>query len=222
MSTCCKAVIFDLDGTLLDTLADLADSMNYTLKKYGFPEKELIHHRNAIGNGIRNYAEKVLPKDKVSDELLDRFVPDAAQQYRNNSMVKTVVFDGIFELLDFLTEENIAMNILSNKRDAFVKELTEHYFSDYNFICINGELPNIAKKPHPDAALNIAKSCNIKPEEILFIGDSFYDIQTGKNAKMKTIAVTWGFQDENVLSKESPDFMAHTPEDIIEYIKSLY
>ena len=220
MNTCCKAVIFDLDGTLLDTIADLADSMNYTLEQFNMPTHELPHHIKSIGNGLKKYAERSVTKENNNDEFLDKFVSMLARRYRENSMVKTVPFDGIFELLKFLEDENIIINILSNKRDEFVKELVAHYFPDLKFKCANGELPKVPRKPDPSAALNIAKECNIAPEEILFIGDSIYDIQTGKNAKMKTIAVTWGYQPQDMLLKENPDFLANKPEDIVNYIKS--
>ena len=189
MNTCCKAVIFDLDGTILDTLHDLADAMNITLEKFGFPKRELSHHRKAIGNGLRLYAKRCIPEDKVSDELLDEFVPVAAEDY--------------------------------NKRNEFVNTLAAHYFPDYSFDCVYGELPGIAKKPDPAAALKIATDCNIAPEDIVFIGDSIYDVIAGKNAGMKTIAVTWGNQDRVILESENPDFIADTAEEIIEYIKTL-
>jgi len=221
MNTCCKAVIFDLDGTLLNTIDDLANSMNYTLQKFGFPKKEVSFHASAVGNGLRIYSERCIPKDKVSDTLLDEFVPVVASHYRNNSTVKTVLYDGISDLLDFLKENNILINILSNKRDDFVKELAVHYFPKYNFACANGELLNIAKKPDPEAALKIAEHCNVSPQECIFIGDSTYDILTGKNAGMMTIGVAWGYQSEDMLMEHNPDFLAHSPQDIIEYMKRI-
>lgn len=221
MNTCCKAVIFDLDGTLLNTIGDLAESMNYALKKSGFCERELNHHSWAIGNGLRKYIERCLPDGAVSDNTLDRISVDFSEHYNSHCCVKTAPYDGIIELLAFLNESNILVNILSNKRDEFVKELALHYFDDYEFVCVNGELPDVAKKPDPEAALLIAKKCNISPRDILFIGDSVYDIQTGKNSGMKTLAVTWGYQPEDKLIAEKPDFLAHTPKDIIKYIKQL-
>ncbi len=218
MNTCCKAVIFDLDGTLLDTIGDLAESMNYALKSLGFAECELSHHSWAIGNGLRKYAERCLPQDSVTDAILDEVCAVFSQHYNTHSSIKTVPYDGINRLLEFLNKNNILVNILSNKRDGFVKELTLHYFGNFNFVCVNGELPNVAKKPNPEAALLIAEKCNIAPADILFIGDSVYDIQTGKNAGMKTIAVTWGYQPEDSLVAENPDFIAHSPMDIIDYI----
>lgn len=221
MNTCCKAVIFDLDGTLLDTIGDLSASMNHTLKVSGFPERVPSHHSWAIGNGLRKYIERCLPQDAVCDELLDKMSVIFSEHYNTHSSVKTVPYDGICELLSFLNKNNIIVNILSNKRDGFVKELALHYFSDYDFVCVNGELPNIARKPDPEAALLIAENCNIDPSNILFIGDSIYDVQTGKNAGMKTLAVTWGYQPEDKLAAEKPDFIAHTPKDIIKYITKL-
>ena len=217
--TDCKAVIFDLDGTLLDTISDLASSMNYTLEKFGFPVKELSHHAKSVGNGLRKYAERCIPKEHLTEGFLDEFVPVVAEHYRANSTGKTIPYDGIYELLDFLKQTGIMINILSNKRDDFVKELAQHYFSDYNFVCACGELPTVAKKPNPEAALLIADKCNVAPDKILFIGDSTYDIITGKNANMKTVAVTWGYQPESMLLAENPDFIAHKPQDIINYIK---
>ncbi len=216
MNTCYKAVIFDLDGTLLDTIGDLAVSMNFTLKKFGYPEREPAHHAWAIGNGLRKYIERCLPENAVCDSLLDEMSLVFSNHYNTHCSIKTVPYDGICEVIDFLNKNNISVNILSNKRDGFVKELALHYFKDYKLDCVYGELPDVAKKPNPEAALKIAKEIDIEPDKILFIGDSIYDIQTGKNAGMKTLAVTWGYQPEKSLSDENPDFLAHTPKDIIE------
>lgn len=221
MSICCKAVIFDLDGTILDTLEDLADSMNLTLTKFGFPEKELAHHRKAIGNGLRKYAERCIPENSLSEELLDEFIKVAANDYKNNCTKKTKPFDGIFELLDFLVKNSISINVLSNKRNEFVKKLTAHYFPDFEFECVYGELPGIPKKPNPAAALKIAQDINIPPENILIIGDSTFDIITGKNAKMQTLAVTWGNQDKDLLNTENPDCIAECVHEIKNYIKKI-
>jgi len=221
MNTCCKAVIFDLDGTILDTLSDLADAMNITLEKFGFPKRELSHHRKAIGNGIRKYAERCIPEEHLTDALLDEFVICAAQDYKNNSTVKTAPFPGVCDLMDFLSENGISMNILSNKRNDFVNALTKHYFSEYTFDCVYGELPGIPKKPDPAAALKIVSDCGFEPCDVVFIGDSIYDVITGKNAGMKTVAVTWGNHDRDLLDSENPDFIADTAEEIIDYIKSL-
>ena len=219
MNTCCKAVIFDLDGTLLDTIGDLAVSMNFALKTFGFAERELSHHAWAIGNGLRKYIERCLPESAANDTLLDEMSTVFSQHYNTHCSIKTVPYSGICDVIKYLNKNNISVNILSNKRDGFVKELALHYFGEYKLDCVYGELPNVAKKPNPEAALKIADEININPCDILFIGDSIYDIETGKNAGMKTMAVTWGYQPKELLLKNKPDFIAETPEEIIQHIR---
>ena len=219
MNTCCKAVIFDLDGTLLDTIGDLAVSMNYALKSSGFPERELSHHSWAIGNGLRKYIERCLPEDAISGTLLDEMSDIFSKHYDTHCAVNTVPYEGICNVIEFLNENNISVNILSNKRDGFVKDLALHYFGSYKLDSVYGELPDVAKKPNPEAALKIAQEINIDPCDILFIGDSIYDIVTGKNAGMKTMAVTWGYQPEENLAEKQTDYIVHTPEEIIKYVR---
>ena len=219
MNTCCKAVIFDLDGTLLDTIKDLGSSMNCILEKYGFPTKEEQHYVRAIGNGLRNLAKRSFPESAVTDELLDKTVPEFIEHYGDHCMEKTVVYEGINELLEFCTKNNILLSILSNKRDDLVKELTPHYFPDYEFRYAMGELSQFPRKPDPTSALYLAEMLGVSPSDILFVGDSIYDIRTGKNAGMKTLAVTWGYQPKEQLVAENPDFIADSPAQIIEYIK---
>ncbi len=219
MNTFCKAVIFDLDGTLLDTIGDLAVSMNYALRCSGFPERELSHHSWAVGNGLRKYIERCLPEDAVSDTLLDEMSDIFSKHYDTHCAINTIPYKGICDVINFLNENNISVNILSNKRDGFVKDLALHYFGDYKLDSVYGELPDVAKKPNPEAALKIAQEINIDPCDILFIGDSIYDIETGKNAGMKTMAVTWGYQPEEKLAEKHPDYIVHTPKEIIKYVR---
>lgn len=220
MSISCKGVIFDLDGTLLDTIEDLSGAMNYTLYKHNFPTHPLSHHKKAIGNGTKKYSERSLPKEYKKPEFISSFTKEVLDKYRTMSTIKTVPYDGIFELLCFLKDENIKINVLSNKRDDFVKELIPHYFGNFDFVCANGEIDGIPRKPHPASALNIANMCSLSPSEMLIIGDSIYDVQTGKAANMKTVAAAWGYQPEELLIAENPDFLAKKPTDIIDYIKN--
>lgn len=219
MTTNFKAAIFDLDGTLLDSIGDLSDAMNETLTAYGFPTFPLPHHKSAVGNGIKAYAEKCIPKEKNTPEFLEKFIEQMGVRYDKCCTVHTAPFDGIFPLLNFLCEQNIALNVLSNKVDSFAKNMIRHFFKDYNFQNVLGERPGVPKKPAPDAALFIAKQCNAKPSEVIFIGDSVYDVLTGKNAGMLSIAACWGYQSEDMLCEKNPDFAAHTPWNIIDYLK---
>lgn len=215
-----KAAIFDLDGTLLDSIGDLAQAMNDTLSEYGFATFPLPYHKGAVGNGIRAYAEKCIPEDKNTPEFLDEFVKSVGTKYDKMCTVTTKPFDGIKELLDYLKSENIELNVLSNKLDGFAKEMIEYYFKDYGFKCVLGERPNVPKKPDPTAAFEIAKSCGVEPQEVIFIGDSIFDVLTGKNAKMFSVAAAWGYQSVQMLSEKEPDLLALKPTDIIDFLKA--
>ncbi len=216
-----KAAIFDLDGTLLDSIGDLANAMNKTLLEYGFPTFELPYHKSAVGNGIRAYAEKCIPQDRNTPEFLDEFVAAVGKKYDKSCTVTTKPFDGILDLLDYLKEHNISLNVLSNKLDGFAKEMIKYYFDDYGFKCVLGERPNVPKKPNPDAAFEIADTLGLKPDEVIFIGDSIYDVLTGKNAGMLAVGAAWGYQSEEMLLEKEPDVLAHKPNDIIDYLKTL-
>lgn len=219
MTTTFKAAIFDLDGTLLDSIGDLSAAMNDTLTFYGFPTFPLSHHKSAVGNGIKAYAEKCIPKEKNNPKFLEEFINRMGVRYDKCCTEHTAPFDGILPLLEFLKKQNIVSNVLSNKVDSFAKNMISHFFKDCNFRNVLGERPGIPKKPAPDAALAIAKECNATPCEVVFIGDSVYDVLTGKNAGMVSIAAGWGYQSEEMLHEKKPDFLAHTPLDIIDYLK---
>ena len=219
MKTIFKAAIFDLDGTLLDSIGDLSLSMNETLASYGLPTFPLPFHKSAVGNGVRAYAEKCIPAEKNTPEFLNEFVAQMGARYDKNCTAHTAPFDGILPLLNFMREQNIALNVLSNKVDSFAKTMTHHFFKEYGFQNVYGERPGVPKKPAPDAALVIAESCGAAPSEVLFIGDSIYDVMTGKNAGMVSLAAAWGYQSEEMLIEKEPDFVAHTPLDIIDYLK---
>ena len=221
MTTTFKAAIFDLDGTLLDSIGDLAASMNETLLSYGFPTFPLPYHKSAVGNGIRAYAEKCIPKEKNTPEFLDKFVKEMGVRYDKSCTKNTAPFDGIFPLLNFMRKQNILLNVLSNKVDSFAKTMINHYFKSYNFQNVLGERIGIPKKPAPDAALAIAKECGVSPKDVIFIGDSIYDVETGKNAGMFSVAAAWGYQSEQTLLEKKPDFVARLPLDIINLLSEM-
>lgn len=214
-----KAAIFDLDGTLLDTIRDLGGAVNWGLSQYGFPTLPMEHHINAVGQGLRNYCAKSIPEEKVTDELLDVFVEKVKQHYNEFCTEETQVYEGIYDLIAYMKEQGISVNILSNKVDAIVEKLASHYFGEGVFDKAYGERENIPRKPDPTAALSLAEELGMAPSEILFIGDSVYDVITGKRAGMCSVAVSWGYQSTDRLKAESPAFIAQTPYDIIEYLK---
>lgn len=192
-----QAVIFDLDGTLLDTLDDLADSVNYVLKKREFPERTKDEVRSFVGNGIHKLIERSVPEntaDDIVEEVFEEFVP----YYRTHCMEKTKPYDGIVELLHSLKLSGIRIAVVSNKADDAVHTLCNVCFANL-FDEIVGERSGIARKPAPDSVNEVLRRLVLEPSQAVYIGDSDVDVETAKNAGMKCIAVDWGFRDRECL-----------------------
>lgn len=209
-----KGAIFDLDGTLLDTLQDLADSVNEVLTFYGFPNHDKEEYKLKVGKGFRNLLEVSLPQntDKELDMevVLHKFVEIYDKNYRN----KTVPYPGIVSLLHNLNNKGIKIAVNSNKRTDYTEALIHQFFGDIPFVEIFGERQGIPKKPDPAAALEIAEKMQLQPEEILYIGDSKTDMQTGKNAKMGKAGVLWGFRGAKELQENGADYLIKDAEEL--------
>ena len=210
-----KAVIFDLDGTLLYTLEDLYRSVNKALEHFNYPIRTLNEVRRFVGNGIRNLMTQACPEN-ISDfeECLAYF----KEYYSLHSQDNTVPYEGIYELLQELKTRNIPCAVVSNKFEAATKELVEKHFSGY-FKTVVGEGAGIPKKPDPAGVFEVMKRFNITDKnEIVLIGDAETDIATAKNAGIKCITVTWGFRDRDFLEAQGATIFANTPEEVLEYI----
>ena len=215
-----KAVIFDLDGTLLDTLFDLKNAVNYTLSAHGYKERTLEEIKNAIGNGIRNLVKKSLPFDvQDNDPLVDECTLEMKNYYFDNCTNDTCIYDGISDVLTFLNENNILASVLSNKADFLTKKIILHYFDDY-FKFVYGERDGLPRKPDPTSVLLLAEEMGVMPPEILFVGDSASDILVAKNAGMVSLGVSWGYRDKKELIAAGADFVADAPDDIINFIST--
>ncbi len=189
--------IFDLDGTILYTLVDLKNSMNFTLKKFGFPERTLDEVRRFVGNGIRNLIIRAAPKgtdEKTIDEMFEVFNEHYAVHCNDN----TKSYDGIDELLKKLKEQKVKTAVVSNKADYAVQTLVKKYF-DGLFDYAVGEKQGVRKKPCPDSVNEVLRVLDTPKESAVYIGDSEVDVATAKNAQMDCIAVDWGFRDRDVL-----------------------
>lgn len=189
--------IFDLDGTILYTLVDLKNSMNFTLKKFGFPERTLDEVRRFVGNGIRNLIIRAAPKgtdEKTIDEMFEVFNEHYAVHCNDN----TKSYDGIDELLKKLKEQKVKTAVVSNKADYAVQTLVKKYF-DGLFDYAVGEKQGVRKKPCPDSVNEVLRVLDTPKESTVYIGDSEVDVATAKNAQMDCIAVDWGFRDRDVL-----------------------
>ncbi len=218
-----RAVIFDLDGTLLNSLFDLKTSMNAMLKSLGYPQHEDIdYHRRAVGFGAREYAKSCLPEAVRNDPgQVEKGFLKFRELYDANPCTETKPYEGIFELLSFLKEQGISVNVLSNKPDAPAKVLVKSRFSEFDFDYIFGEREGVPRKPDPQGALEIAANLKLEPEEILFLGDGEPDVTTGLSAGMLTVGALWGYRDKEQLKACGAKLFAKTPQDVIQLIKEL-
>lgn len=210
------AIIFDLDGTLLNTLEDLADSVNYALTSNGFEARTIEEVRVFVGNGIRKLIERAVPKN-ASAKAVDRVFETFKNHYLGNMMNKTKPYDGIMELLRELNERGIKMGIVSNKYDPGVKGLNESFFSKYIKVAI-GESANVAKKPAPDTVYAAIREMGIEKENAVYVGDSDVDIATAANSGLDCISVTWGFRDREFLLKKGAAVTIDTPLEILDFV----
>jgi len=204
-----RNIIFDLDGTLLDTLEDLADSVNYVLSEAGYAQRTLSEIRAFVGNGVKLLVEQALPSGTDGTEIklcLTRF----REYYRENMRNKTTAYCGIYPLLERLKKEGIHMAIVSNKPDIAVKMLCRHYFGEYITTAI-GDRDHVPKKPAPDSVFEAMDEIGAHMEDTLYVGDSDVDIHTANNAGLPCVAVTWGFRPAEKLKQDYPDFMIDQP-----------
>lgn len=195
----CKAVIFDLDGTLLNTLADLSDSVNQVLQEYGYPLFTYEQYRLMIGNGSRSLIQKSLPEG-LSDECVNKALALYKKVYAKKYMDKTRPYDGIGELVNALHKRGVKMAVCSNKFHDATVSLIDKNFPKGSFVCIYGERPGTPRKPDPTVVLEISEELNVSASETIFMGDSKTDILTGHNAGMSAVGVLWGFRGKKELS----------------------
>lgn len=209
-------VIFDLDGTLLDTLEDLMDAVNYALHAYGYPKRTLHEIRTFVGNGARVLIKRALP-DGESNPDLEEILSAFRKYYTAHCEIKTHPYDGVLQLMQKLQNDGLKLAIVSNKPDSAVKELNQSYFSG----CVQaavGEREGIRRKPAPDMVQNALKELNSSQKETVYIGDSEVDIQTAASAGLDCISVTWGFRDTDFLRENGAAILADTPQQVYEII----
>lgn len=212
-----KTVIFDLDGTLLDSIEDIASSMNKVLESLQLPTHKIEDYKCFVGGGVDILVENALNNQskEIKDEVIKRF----KIEYDGKLHSKTLPYDGIYELLDELKKLDINLAVLSNKPHEFTVSYVNHFFKNYNFKEIHGQKKDVPKKPDPKAALDIVKCLDSSCENTYFIGDTKIDMQTAKSANMTAIGVLWGFRDEKELRDFGADFIVSNPLEILKIIK---
>jgi phosphoglycolate phosphatase len=213
-----EAAIFDLDGTLLDTLEDIADSANFVLSQFGFPQHDLETYKYFVGEGIEKLVRRALPIEKNEENFIGQCITLMREEYSKRWTNKTRLYPEISEILDTLTSRKIKMAILSNKPDDFTKKMVAKFLLKWQFSIIQGEKPFVPKKPDPSAALGIAKKLKLPPRTFLFLGDSEIDMRTALAAGMYPIGVLWGFRTAEELIASGAKALIKNSADLINVI----
>lgn len=207
-----KLAIFDLDGTILDTLEDLADATNYALKEHGYPGRTVEEVRRFVGNGIRKLIERAVPEGLTVEEI-DEVFQTFSVYYRQHCADKTRPYEGILQLLQRLRAAGCLTAVVSNKADAAVQILCQRYYGGL-FDCAVGERAGIRRKPAPDSVREVLRHLQVDPVDAVYIGDSEVDIQTAANAGLCSITVTWGFRERSFLESQGGRRFVDRPEEI--------
>lgn len=214
-----RAVVFDLDGTLLNTLEDLTDSVNAALAAFGQPQKTIEQIRTYVGNGIRNLMKRSV-KDGEANPDFEKIFQKFREHYKEHCQDKTKPYDGIRDLLRTLKAEGIKMAIVSNKADFAVKELNEYYFKGFDMTAI-GEREGIARKPAPDSVFQALQELGVSSDQAVYVGDSEVDLETAKRAGLPCISVLWGFREEELLKEHGAEHLARTADDLCSLLEMI-
>ena len=207
-----KTYIFDLDGTLLSTLADLAASTNYALRTHHMPERSLDEVRRFVGNGVKKLMERAIP-DGLNNPLFEETFATFRQHYMQHNLDTTQPYPGIMQLLEQLKAEGKNIAVVSNKFYAATRELCRHFFGDLVPVAI-GEREDIRKKPAPDTVIEALRELGVDKEGAVYIGDSDVDIMTAKNSGMPCVSVLWGFRDKEFLLEHGAKTLISKPEEM--------
>ena len=210
-----KLAIFDLDGTLLNTIEDLAHSCNYALRQCGCPEHETEEYKMLVGRGITNLFIGALPEDRRTAAAVEEMRRHFLYRYNLHSCDFTKPYDGIIQMLDTLAEAGISLAVASNKYQEGTEKLVRKYFGQYNFACVLGQREGKPVKPDPGVIFEaIGKVPGTTIEEAVYCGDSDVDMQTGQNAGIRTAGAAWGFRTREALEAYRPWLVAQSPEEI--------
>lgn len=213
-----KLIIFDLDGTLLNTIDDLADAVNYALWEYGFAPRSVDECRNFVGNGVAKLMERALPESARTAENVSRMRELFARYYDAHLCDKTRPYPVLKGMLGALQARGIKLAVASNKYQSATERLVKHFFPQIPFAAVLGQRENVPVKPHPQIVQDILTAVSETRENTLYIGDSDVDMQTARNAGVKACAATWGFKPREVLTACEPDYLIDTPQELVSLV----
>ena len=213
-----KLVIFDLDGTLLNTIEDLGNAANYALSQNGYPTHSLASYPFFVGNGVRNLIRKALPDDMRTDTIIESLLKDFKEYYNEHNTDCTKPYDGIEELLRNLQDNGVKIAVASNKYQQATEKIIAHYFGDIDFVAVYGQREGVNVKPDPSVVFSILSDAKVPKSEVLYVGDSGVDMETARRACVDSVGVTWGFRSEKELNEYHADMIVNKASDIFDIV----
>lgn len=213
-----KLVIFDLDGTLLNTIEDLGKAANYALAQKGLPIHNMASYPFLVGNGVRNLLLRAVPEEARTDSAIADLLKVFKEYYNEHNCDATTPYDGIKELIAELVNLNIKIAVASNKYQQATEKIVKHFFPEIDFVTINGQQEGIPVKPDPSIVFDILAKAGVTKDETIFIGDSGVDMDTARRACIDSIGVTWGFRPEKELIEHYADKIVHKPSEILQIV----
>ena len=209
-----KLAIFDLDGTLLNTIEDLGYAANHALQAHGYPTHSIASYPFFVGNGVRRLIERVLPEDARTEATIDRLLVTFKEYYNDHNTDYTKPYEGIPELLSLLSSRGVAIAVASNKYQAATEKLISHFFPTLAFIAVEGQKEGVPVKPDPSIVFEILAKAKTPKADTIYIGDSGVDMETARRACVDSVGVTWGFRPEKELVENHADTIVNSPGDI--------
>lgn len=213
-----QLVIFDLDGTMLNTIADIAMATNHALSAFGYPTHSEEKIKSFVGNGVSKLLERALPEDKRTEENIALLREAFTEYYDKHNADLSTPYPGIASLLSQLQENGVLLAVASNKYQSATEKLVAHYFPGIDFVCVLGQRTGIPVKPSPDIVHEIIAKANVYRKDTIYVGDSGVDMQTANNAGINAVAVSWGFRPRQELETYCPFAFIDKAEDLIPYI----
>ncbi|MBR1883153.1 MAG: HAD family hydrolase [Muribaculaceae bacterium] len=213
-----RLVIFDLDGTLLNTIEDLGHAANYALERNGFATHTIASYPFFVGNGVRKLITRVLPEEHRNDSTIDTLLRDFKQFYDEHCCEFTKPYAGMPELLRDLRDSGVHLAVASNKYQAATQKIISHYYGDIDFTAVAGQCEGVNVKPDPSIVFGILAQAKVPKREVLYVGDSGVDMETARRACVDSVGVTWGFRTEKELVEHHAGTIVHNPAEILDLV----
>ena len=213
-----RLVIFDLDGTLLNTVDDLGDAVNHALERHGFPEHPLGAYQLMVGNGVRRLIERAIPSEARAEKVVDRLLESFKEYYNDHMCDRTVPYPGIQPLLEELADRGVRVAVASNKYESAVRHLISHFFPAVEFASVCGQIEGYPPKPDPSIVFRVLTEAPTPKAEVLYAGDSAIDIETARRACVDSVAVTWGFRPIHELTAANPTHLVNSAAELLSLV----